>query len=85
MLLAAILPPAAFAPTGLPTAFDLRSVNGSNILGPVRNHHLPIGSSCASCWSVNTATVLAGRINLARACRPPQRCSGAPFWEEGKV
>ena len=67
MLLAAILPPAAFAPTGLPTAFDLRSVNGSNILGPVRNHHLPIGSSCASCWSVNTATVLAGRINLARA------------------
>lgn len=51
-----------------PRSFDLRSVNGSrNFLGPVRNHHLPLGSSCASCWAVNTATVLAARVNLARA------------------
>jgi hypothetical protein len=46
-------------------AFDLRNVNGTNWLLPVRNHHLPLGSDCASCWAVTTATVLGVRINMA--------------------
>lgn len=46
-------------------AFDLRNVNGTNWLLPVRNHHLPLGSDCASCWAVTAATVLGVRLNMA--------------------
>ena len=49
----------------VPRAFDLRSVNGSSVLPPVRNHHLPLGSSCASCWAATTATVLGARLSLS--------------------
>ena len=48
----------------MPAAFDLRNVDGKNFLSPVRNHHLPINSGCASCWSVTTASVLGDRLNM---------------------
>jgi hypothetical protein len=48
----------------MPESFDLRDVNGKNYLNPVRNHHLPINSACASCWSVTTASVMGDRLNM---------------------
>ena len=50
-----------------PSSFDLRDVDGRNYLSPVRNHHLPINSACASCWSVTTASVVGDRLNMAVA------------------
>eukprot|EP00658_Telonema_sp_P-2_P038965 TRINITY_DN27876_c0_g2_i1.p1 TRINITY_DN27876_c0_g2~~TRINITY_DN27876_c0_g2_i1.p1 ORF type:complete len:243 (+),score=42.58 TRINITY_DN27876_c0_g2_i1:78-806(+) len=48
----------------LPGSFDWRDVNGTSFVGPVRNHHLPVGTACASCWAVTTASVVASRINI---------------------
>ena len=54
----------AVASAALPAAFDWRNVNDTNWLNPVRNHHLPLNSSCASCWSVTAASVMGDRLNI---------------------
>jgi hypothetical protein len=46
------------------SSFDLRSVDGRNFLGPVRNHHLPLNSGCASCWAVTSASVIGDRLAM---------------------
>jgi cathepsin X len=51
-------------PASLPASFDLRNVDGRNHVGPVRNQHLPIGSRCASCWAVTSASVMGARLNM---------------------
>ena len=52
----------------LPAAsFDLRNygpVPGRNYAGSVRNQHLPMGSRCASCWAVTSASVMGARLNM---------------------
>eukprot|EP01051_Picozoa_sp_SAG22_P007889 SAG22_NODE_573_length_8999_cov_9.592921_4_plen_266_part_00 len=65
MALLSFLPALAASAAGsFPAAFDLRRVNGKNYLSPVRNHHLPVGSACASCWAVTSASVMGDRLNL---------------------
>ena len=48
----------------IPSSFDLRNVGGRSHVGPVRNQHLPIGSRCASCWAVTSASVIGARLNM---------------------
>jgi cathepsin X len=48
----------------LSASFDLRHVGGRSYVGPVRNQHLPIGSRCASCWAVTSASVMGARLNM---------------------
>ena len=64
MLLPLLLPAALVAAGTMPDAFDLRDVGGKNYLQPVRNHHLPINSGCASCWAVTSASVMGDRLNM---------------------
>lgn len=51
----------------VPASFDLRNVSGHSWLNGVRNHHLPLGTSCASCWAINTGLVVSNRLNIAVA------------------
>jgi hypothetical protein len=56
--------PTALLPDAPPDPFDLGDVNGTNFLLPVRNHHLPLGSACASCWAATAATVVGTRLGV---------------------
>jgi hypothetical protein len=63
MWLLALLPLSVTA-AGTPASFDLRDVGGMNYLSPVRNHHLPLNTACASCWAVTSASVIGDRLNM---------------------